>query len=543
MSNRLGLIICFSLLPMLIILFHPDLPHTSDGGVQIPRMVAFYQAVRDGHLPVRWAGNLNYGYGLPLFNFIYHLPFWISTALISVGSPLVFTFKAVLTLSFLGSGVFMWLWAKEFFNDENEAFWVTLFYQFSPFRLVDILVRGAIGGIYTYTFFPAVIWAITKTNKKPTLHGVILISVTTALLVLSHNSLSLIFFGMSVVYLLLMARTWPARIYGASGLLTGLGLSAYFWLPAIWEHKYTYGDLFMKNLYLQHFPPFINFFIPNPLNLESLRTAEVSVQWGLFHVIGLLLATYFVWKKILTGNKRKIIIACLCLTGISLFFMQPVSKPIWRQVSLLRQFQFPWRLLAVISFSSAVTSVSFLNIGLMRKPPIYWSLITLLIGSTAFFWFPRQGFDRADEKYFWKYPLNTTYFGETDVIWSAGPAHKYPDQVIQTAEGSVNITDFHKITHEQTFTVTTRTPSRLVSNTQYFPGWRVFIDGKSVPVEFQDQNYRGLITFQIPQGTHNVKIRFGESRIRLASNLISLVTVTGWIFAFFYYKRNKYQHA
>jgi len=64
-----------------------------------------------------------------------------------------------------------------------------------------------------------------------------------------------------------------------------------------------------------------------------------------------------------------------------------------------------------------------------------------------------------------------------------------------------------------------------VSNTQYFPGWRVYIDGQKTPIEFQDQNWRGLITFPIPQGTHNIRIQFEETTVRIVANIFSVFSI------------------
>ena len=50
----------------------------------------------------------------------------------------------------------------------------------------------------------------------------------------------------------------------------------------------------------------------------------------------------------------------------------------------------------------------------------------LIIASTVFYWKPAEGFDKVNEEYYWNFPLNTTYYGETDVIWSAGAFKKYP---------------------------------------------------------------------------------------------------------------------
>jgi hypothetical protein len=191
----------------------------------------------------------------------------------------------------------------------------------------------------------------------------------------------------------------------------------------------------------------------------------------------------------------------------------------------LRQFQFPWRFLAITCFSTALLSLSLVQY-LKKSPTVYWILIGLVIGSTAFYWYPTQGFDKpVSESTFWNYPLNTTYFGETDVIWSAGPAKNYPASRVEAIEGKAQITSFTKKTQVHEFTVHADTPVRLVDRTQYFPGWRVYVDNQKAPIQFQDQNWRGLITFPVPAGVHKVKVVFEESPVRLTADIISLVSV------------------
>src|SRR3989344_1211945 len=104
-------ILAISLLPFLIIFATPDLPHTHDGGVHLPRIAAYVKALSDGHIPVRWAGDLNYGYGLPLFNFIYQTPYFLASLFVFLGMGLVASFKAILVVSFLLSGIFMYAFA------------------------------------------------------------------------------------------------------------------------------------------------------------------------------------------------------------------------------------------------------------------------------------------------------------------------------------------------------------------------------------------------------------------------------------------------
>ncbi len=524
------LILAISLLPFVIIIANPDLPHTSDGGVHLPRIAAYVKALADGHFPVRWAGDLNYEYGLPLFNFIYHTPYLLASLFVALGSSLVFSFKLVLMMSFLLSGVFMYSFAKELLKNNNKAFLIALFYQFAPFRLVELLVRGSIGSAYAYTFLPLVLLGIVRLTKKPTVPNIALTALATALLITSHNSLSLVFFALTVVSLLILSPSKKYTRIALFALASGLALSAFYWVPALLEHRYTYGNLFMKNLYKDHFPPLINFFIPNFTNDIRLRTAEISVQLGLFHGIGFFLALYVLLrKKIQRSITKKLFLFSLVLTITTFFFMQPISRFFWENVNILRQFQFPWRLLAVTTFTTSILSLSYLEFSFFKKPFVFTILCSLVTFSTLFYWYPPQGFDQVNEKDFWNYPLNTTYFGETDVIWSAGPAKDYPKERIEVISGQATVSNFSKITQRHTFLVDAKSEARLVDHTQFFPGWRVYIDNTQVPIQFQDPNHRGLITFDMPKGNHSVRVIFGESKTRAIADTISIATLTGLI--------------
>ena len=146
-------------------------------------------------------------------------------------------------------------------------------------------------------------------------------------------------------------------------------------------------------------------------------------------------------------------------------------------------------------------------------------LITVL--SVSVYFRPPLGTDRIDETYYWNYPLNTTYFGETDVIWSAGPAGAYPESRFDVIGGEGSIVDPVKKGTMHTFTVRAETDVHVVDRTQYFPGWRVYVDGQKTPIEFQDQNWRGLITFRVPSGTHHIRVSWEESPVRRIAEAIT----------------------
>lgn len=518
-------ILLLSVLPFLGILTTSLHPHTQDGLVHLARMAAYFRAVTDGEFPVRWAGYLNYGYGMPLFDFIYQVPYVISSFFLFLHVNLVTTYKLVLLISFLFSGVFAFLFSKELFGDTKKALFFTLFYQFAPFRLVELLVRGDIGEVYTYAFLPLVCFGLVKLSKKISFGNIVLTSVASALLILSHNSVSLSFFAVAALFVFFLPFTKKTLLSSFLSLGIGLLLSLFYWAPALFDHKYTFGDLFMKNLYLQHFVPIQNFFIPNFFNSPSLRMGGVPIQIGLFHVLAIIAALIVLCTKKLDTQTKKLFMFSFILLVISFFLMQPVSKIVWAHVSLLRQFQFPWRLLSVVVFATSLLSVSLLEVFFVKKIWIFVMLLVLVVGSTFWYWRPTYGWDKVNESYYWHYPLTSTYYGETDVIWTPGQAKAFPKSPVEFAAGSGKVSSYWKNSYKQSFIVTAQTPSTIVDHTEYFPGWKVYVNGKQTPIQFQDQNYRGQITFPVAAGKSIVKVIFEETPIRLFSDIVSLVTL------------------
>ncbi|PIS13820.1 hypothetical protein COT65_02145 [Candidatus Shapirobacteria bacterium CG09_land_8_20_14_0_10_47_13] len=518
------LVVILSFLPLAAIIFNPLLVHTHDGPVHLARMGAWFKAFMDGQLPVRWAADLNYGYGSPVLIFMYPWPYFLATVLVGLGLGLAAAFKSVLVLSFLVSAVFMFLFAQEFFKDKKVALLTTLLYQFASFRLVEISVRGSLGEVWVYAFAPLVLWGLAKIFNGQVGLGWWLAALGTGLLIISHNSISLAFFGAAVLFMVFFAPRLRLGLAGFSALLFGLMLSAFYWLPALWERKYTYGDLFMKDLYLEHFPELGQLFWPNPLNLVSGQVHDITVQFGAVHVLAVLIALYLWFKKRLTVQERRTVAYSLVIIAGCVFLMQPVSVPLWQNLALLRQFQFSWRLLSLVTLATAMLGFVLLRVNLSKR--LYWPLCAFIILLTISWWRPMLGFDRINESEFWNYPLSTTYFGEANTIWAANPPQSFPENRVEIIGGKGEISNFIWTTTSQKFLVKNQTEVNILSNTLFFPGWRVFSDGQEVPIEFQNQNHRGLITFRLPAGEHQVEIKFGQTRDRQVGEIISLISIS-----------------
>ena len=535
-------VILLSLFPVIDIFKTPDLPHTSDGAMHVARFASFYKELTAGQFPVRWASQFNYGYGMPFFNFFHPLPYIASFPLVASGLSLVMVLKVSFLLTYVFAGIFMLLFSLEFFKDEKIALLVTVMYQFAPFRLVDMLVRGSLGSLYSYTVLPLVLYSIIKFSEKKTYRWFAAIIVTTAILSETHNIIGFVFFGI-VAFLVPFITQKPKKIFLLYvALASGLFLASYYLIPAIIEHKYTYGYLMTKDLFYQHFPPLLHFFIPNFTNDVSLRTAEVSVQIGLFHVIALIILLYQFLKGKLDKKLKLFTLYLFIVTIGTILIMQPITTVLWEKIDILRQFQFPWRLLAIVNVTTALSSFVFLSLPLFRKKIFYFGLIILVVITTIYYWIPYEGYQKASQQYYWNYYLSTNYFGEINSIWMAGEPTGFPAHRIDVVEGTAKIQNIVLRPTKHEFTVESTASATLVDKTQFYPGWRVTVDKRSVPIQFQDQNYRGLITFPVPPGNHSVIVQYGEDKLQLVSDGISIGTLFLLLAGFFVFKSKSYEH-
>lgn len=517
-----------------------SVPHTHDGPVHLARIASYYKELSYGQIPPRWASELNFGIGMPLFNFMYHVPYLIASVAVFFSFSLVTAYKISLLISFLLSGVGMFLFSRKLFGDIPRAYLVTFLYQFSPFHLVELVVRGSVGEAYTYSFLPFVLYGILMVIEKPTATNMLFTSIATSLLILSHNAISLVSFAVASLFAVWVGSKIKNRLLSLLSLTIGLCLTTFYWLPAMLERKYTYGDLFMKDMYMSHFAPFIHFFIPNFSNAPALQTGGITVYLGLIQSILFFVSLYLLFtKKITTSSLRSITTFSLILIGVSFFFMQPLSAPIWAHIPTLRMFQFPWRLLSIVGLGTSILGGLIAFKTKKINTTIIFILCVITVSSTTVFWTAPLGYDAIIESDYWNYPLNTTYFGETDLIWSDGPANAYPKAPFELIEGQGRISQIYKKSIHHSFTIDALTPVRIVDNTQYFPGWRVFVDNIKTPIEFQDQNHRGRITFNVSKGVHNVQITFGNSPVRSIGNIVSVFTLVLTLLSYviFHYKR------
>ncbi len=522
------ILIIVSILP-LINLIHPGLPITHDGQDHVARIANFYQSLTDGNIIPRWAGNLNWGYGHPILMFLYPLPSYIASFFHWVGFSFVDSTKLVFGTAFAASVLAMYLWLSRAYG-KSTGIAGALLYGFAPYRFVDLYVRGALGEHVAFVFPPLICWGLLLLAKKERpFFSPLLITLGTAGLLLSHNALSLVFFPiifLYMFYLFFFETKHRFRFLCLTSYILFLGflLSAFFWFPAFFEGKYTLRDALTKGEFVNRFVPWQWFFM-SPWNYGGGN--EFSKEIGLLHWMGILGSAMVLFKS--KVRKLRIGISVLLIVFLtSLFLMTEYSQLIWNKITIMQKFQFPWRLLSVSVFASAVLGAVAISKFQLRNVLLIAYCLLLIVQSVPM-WQPKDYLVHPESFYAGVY-AGTTDTGESSPIWSIRFMEQLPKAPYEIIEGKGSVASISRSTTRHEFSIDAKTRIRVLDNTLYFPGWGVFIDGQQTEVQFQDPRYRGLMTFWIPAGNHRIVVSFGDTKLRRLANILSVSGLVAIIF-------------
>lgn len=520
------LLIVISLVPLLD-LFHPGLPITHDGQDHVARIANFYQGLSEGNMIPRWAANLNWGYGHPILMFLYPFSSYFSSLFHTLGLSLIDSIKAVFAVSFILSGVFMYLWVREF-SDDFSAFFAGALYTIAPYRFIDLYVRGAIGEHVAFIFPPLIAYFLLRLSRRISWLSIVGASFSFAFLILSHNAISLMFLPLLFLYAAYLIRQAKKnKFLTISYLLSvffGFALSAFFWMPAFFEGRYTLRDIVTVGEYTSRFVKFQDFLFGQwSYGISGEFSVQIGiVQWAIILIS--VLTTIILYKR--KKAYWHLSLGIFFVFWLVLFLMTKESLFIWQKASILQKFQFPWRFLSVAVFASAILGGLFISIvpKKIRSGVTIVAVIVLLIANKNY-WHARD-YLLKPESFFMDIYSGTTDTGESSPIWSIRFMEKKSESNVQIIEGEGEIKELKRKSTRHRYEMNiSSNRARIRENTLYFPGWETLIDGQKTAIEFQDPANRGLITFNISQGRHAVSIDFKETRLRLISDIISMIAL------------------
>lgn len=481
-----------------------------DGEWMIIRFSAFHQTLRNGQFPVRYTERLNNNYGYPVLNFLYPLPFYAAEIPKVAGFNFTDSIKIIFVATTIASALIMF-WALSQVFGFKAAFGGSILYLFTPYRFVDLYVRGSLGENFAFALLPLVLGCVFKISKNKG-HFIPVLSVSIALLIIAHNVIALIFLPFFLIQSLILIKKDRLKIVRAFAL--GILVSTFFWLPALYDLKYVRLSQIKVSEVADHLVPVRNLVVPSwgygptPGGQNGLST-----QIG---IVSLFVFASVVFLAFFKHVKDKFVYFYLAVFVISIFLMTNFSLPIWQKVPGLDVIQFPWRLLSLVVFCSSLLLAYLLNFA--DKKNVLVSIIVVSAISSTFFYIKPVAFVERPDSYYATNEDTTTVRDEYLPLWVKEKSQRSSAKIELLDPGEI-VTKSEKTLNYQA-KIKSDEGTGIQVNTIYFPDFQVFVDNQKA--SFSYNNEKGFINFQLPKGEHEVIIKYIRSPVHLASELLSL---------------------
>jgi len=483
-------------LPAAWAFFQPGFPITDDGNWMIIRLSSFYEEFKHGQFPVRWLGRLNQGYGYPVANFLYPGFLYLGVPLVLVLSSFVTTVKVLFASSLIASSIGAYLWLSQRFGKWASMIGA-LVYLYAPYHLFDATVRGSLGEVLVLALLPFVLWSIEKRFQSIT-------AISIGLLLISHNTLAILFLPIILLYQAIILRE-KKQLRDISQWLPvsfGIGLSAFFWLPAIADLKSTVFAQTKISNYAEFFAS------RGQIGLMAFIATVGGLSLGFFRL------------KNSTSAQKTLGVMFLGLSLLTLFLSSSLSWALW-QILPVQFIQFPFRFLSITLISTAFLSAWTISL-------VKWRIFVGVVGifvialSASPYLIPREHLD-VEEGYYTTNQATTTIKDEYMPRWvTTPPTHQAAKRVILR---SGKLTIIEDKSHKLVFRTEASSSQVVTVNTLYFPGWQATLDGQKR--ELLIAQATGLMEVSVPKGTHQVQLELRETPLRLVADGMSLISILG----------------
>lgn len=513
----------FGLLVVIVLVYWTIKPLLGGGyftmhdDTQVARVIVMGKAILNGQFPVRWVSDLGYGYGYPLYNFYGPLPYYFGGALYAAGVDAVAATKTMMAIGMVLAGVTMYALVQARFG-RLSGILAGILYAFAPYHAVQLYVRGAVGELWAYAFLPLLFVRRSHRIGGLGLAGIILSHTITGYVTVVFYGIGLVVYS-AILYFRKQFHILRLRVY-VLRLIIGLGLSAFFWLPAIAEMGYTnvVGQISASADFREHFVCF-------PQLWNSLWgyggsapgcIDGMSFKIGKFHIIlailGAGLGAYSARLFVVIGI-------------VSVFMVLGISKGIWEFIPGFAYIQYPWRLLTGVVLSASVVGGSVLFRIRQRWVKIGTLAILLIavLGLNAKLFVPQMTYDKpagffeSDEELLWRVSKVSDEY--------LPPSFPKPERKelvaknILSSDGNRGLVAETEIDTEvyAKLNIQTSQSMEIVLNRVFFPGWQYWVNG----VRQDERIVNGLPVVTVPTGRSVVEIWFRNTHVRLIGNMLS----------------------
>lgn len=519
---------------------HKGRPATFDGFTHISNMAQVYEGLKDGEFPVRWGGGwARYGWPAPLF--AQQTTSYIGAIINFATHDIVLSYNVTILIGAFFSTFFLYIFLRNYVGLYAALAGATVFH-FAPYRIINVYVRGAIPEFYASIFIIAILISLFIAFERNKILGYFFLCISIGLLLLTHVFMfvvgSIIFIPYGLFLIVKNKRGAFFNIILAIIMaVLGFGLAAYYILPIFLEVKYLYYGGSNLHYASDNFLSISRFFSDNwqYFAKNEIATRGHILIGGIIEGAIVLFSVLWILYSIIckkSFSKLILIFAAIGLFYISL--MLPISEFLYKKIIILGNVQHPWRMLTGYSLIPPLLFAFIIDKSKFRK--IFMIAVLLIL---FFLRFPQ-----LYGKNYTLYP-EVSYFVTDDnlhgtilnTIWM-GEVRDYPYQKekVQIIKGDASISNLKITNSSRSYLIDAQSEVRVADYTFYFPGWRVYLNGQEIPIQWQDPSYRGVITYDIQNGKHEIYEVFADTKIRFFSKVISVISIFALFFLFLFKK-------
>jgi len=535
------------------------------------------RGIRDGILYPRWQPDFAFGFGYPFFNIYGPLASYVGEVFHLVGFGFTGAVKAVFLLSIAGSGLAMYGFARSVLG-RRAGLVAAVAYMVIPYRLVDVFVRAALAEAVAFAIAPLVLWAAAATLRAPRLDNVLALAAVFALLIVTHPLTALLLAAVLVVYTAVLAlvrvnEEQPFRrmsrgsffplvghlahrlLPACAGLLLGLGLSAFFLVPAMLESRFVRVDQWYGGRYAWggDFVEFFQLFSPawgwgtsepGPGDSLSFQLGVVPIVLSLFAVAGLFQRR----ARPGTGGAgetqgRALVVFFAGVALACVVLMLSLSVGLWEALSLARLVQFPWRLLALSALALSFLSGAVFGRGRPAAGRLGFAVVVpvilLILGSLPYMQAEmsqrdvsmaglmtfQQSSDEMTGSTAWVKTI-PTWSSMADLHMAGVPLTSKIEYDLLYQRRGVQARTLELHTNRELIEYAAPKDTLISFNTFYYPGWRAYLVDADTGARLRElpafpRGELGLTTVLVPPGRGRVLLQFEDTPLRRTSSIVS----------------------
>lgn len=534
-----------------------------DGLFHLYRLAGLDRAVHQGVIYPRWFPEFAYGYGHPVLNYYGPLTYYVGEIFHLLGAGYMLSTKLAFLAGFLLSGLAIYLWARDLLG-RFPALVAAVVYTYAPYHLADTYLRGALAESFAFVFMPLALWAMGRLFEQKNVAYAVVAAWAYGGLILTHNLTALIFAPVFFAYALLCTKR-EFRLLALVGLsfLLALGLTAFYWLPALTEARWVgLAAGFTSTGYRDHLSPLIE--SVSPLLLYRYfpnQVVQAEHPLSLLQAFLLLISIVAVIRLAKVGQKKASwpIALFLLVASLSFFMTLTYSLFLWKPLEpLLASLQYPWRFMGLASLGLAFLAGGVTFWVKEEGKGGFWGYVigvslmalSVIVGMARL---PAERLEMTDaevtvaqmwENDFAHRQIGTTWTAEYLPVWVRADRSEIPlppstpkvldprgfgaSEVVIIKEGYL----WHQVGVKSAKSI----PFRF--HIFFFPGWQGYVD--EIRVDTYPSGEFGLVTIDVPAGEHEILLRFEGTRERKVGSALSLATFMILVLASLRYGQKRY---